>query len=176
MESVESILENLGDSHERFGNVPLIKVSLEDCQTTSILEKGDQQEVTKPEAWADSTEENDECGNVSSEKPQEDLMSEPATPRTVQKQIFGTDTELSDVEPASVLSIWGDDVTKSSSKSTAKKPITYCTLCRTDSHSEKECIDSRFVQVDKKKFSMGDSKKSKQGKSVKSDFLRKSPR
>ena len=150
---------------------------MEDCQVPTAVEKEAQLNEANPkkqsQAWADSTEENDECGTVGSEKPQGDLISEPATPRTVQKQIFATDTELSQDEPASVLSIWSDDVTNNSSKSTAKKAITYCTLCRVDSHPEKDCIISRFVQVDGKILCTGDSKKSKQsknGKLVKGTF------
>ena len=99
-----------------------------------------------------------------SKKPQEDSSSEPATPRTVQEQIFGTDTELSEDEPASVLSIWGDDVTESSPKPTDKKPVTYCPRCRVDSHSEEGCTAALFEQANKKKLSTGDSKKSKQVK------------
>ena len=71
-------------------------VTLEDCHTPSSLEPETQQERQEPEkqsqAWADSPE--GDITSVGSEKPQEeeDSISEPATPRTVQKQIFGTDT------------------------------------------------------------------------------------
>ena len=117
-------------------------VTVEDCLTPSSLDPEVQQEKQESEeqsqAWADSPEA--EVNTVGSEKPQEeeDSISEPATPRTVQKLIFGTDTELSEDEPASVLSIWGNDAVEEPKESAVKEPTTYCPRHREYSHSKVE--------------------------------------
>ena len=101
-------------------------VTLEDCQTPSSL-------IQEPEkhsqAWADSTE--GDITSIGSEKPQEeeDSISEPATPGTIQRRIFGTDTELSEDEPASGTSIGGDDAAQSPEESTVKEPTKFCPRC-----------------------------------------------
>ena len=148
--------ENPGEPASDEGILEKI-VTLEDCQTPSSLEPEYQQEVQEPDGqsqvWADSPEEDPITDG--SEKPQEDSSSEPATPRTVQKQIFGTDTKLSEDEPASVSSVWGDDVTESSPKPTDKKPVTYCPRCRVDSHSEEGCTAALFEKANKKNSPLG---------------------
>ena len=146
-------------------------VTVEDCLTSSSLNPEIQQEKQESEeqsqAWADYPEA--EVNTVGSEKPQEeeDSISEPATPRTVQKQIFGTDTELSEDEPASVLSIWGNDAVEEPKESTVKEPTIYCPWHRECSHSEVECTAAVIEQANKKTLSAGDGKKSKQGNSSK---------
>ena len=142
-------------------------VTLEDCLTPPSLEPEIQQERQESDeqsqAWADSPE--GEVTTEGSEKPQEDSSSEPATPRTVQKQIFGTDTELSEDEPARVLSIWGDDAAEGPKESTVKEPTIYCPQCRGNSHSEEECTAAVLEQANRKILSTRDSKKGKQSKS-----------
>ena len=142
-------------------------VTLEDCQTPSSLEPETLQEGQESEkqsqAWADSPE--GDITSVGSEKPQEeeDSISEPATPGTVQRQIFGTDTELSEDEPTSVTSIWGDDDAQGSKESTVKEPTIYCPRCRRNSHSEEECVAAVLKQANEKVLSTRDSKKGKHG-------------
>ena len=131
-------------------------VTLEDCQTPPSLT---QEPEKQSQAWADSTE-GDITGSEKLEE-EEDSISEPATPGTVQRRIFGTDTELSEDEPASGTSIWGNDTTQSSKESTVKEPTRYCVRCRNNSHSEEECIAALLKQTNKKVFSTGDSKEGK---------------
>ena len=119
----ESVSENPEESEP--GERTLDKfVTLEGCLTPSSLEPEIQQERhesdEQSQAWADSPK--GDLTTEGSEKPQEDSISEPAIPRTVQKQIFGTDTELSEDEPASVLSIWGHDAAEDPKESTVKEP------------------------------------------------------
>ena len=103
-------------------------VTLEDCQTPSSLESETLQEGQESEkqsqAWADSSEENP--FEVGSEKPQDDSSSEPATPRSIQKQIFGMDTEISEDESPSSQSIWGEDIKEASPKPEVKQPVRSC--------------------------------------------------
>ena len=110
----------------------LEKVTIEDCQIPTSVEAELQQDAqeleTQSQAWADSAEGNPI--NVGSKKPQDDSSSEPATPRSIQKQIFGMDTEISNDEPASVQSIWGDEITDASPKPEVKKPVLYCPCCK----------------------------------------------
>ena len=144
-------------------------VTLEDCQTPSSLESETLQEGQESgkqgQAWADSPE--GDITSVGSEKPQEekDAFSEPASPGTVQRQIFGTDTELSEDEPTSVTSIWGDDDAQNSKESTVRKPTTYCPQCRRNSHSEEECVAAVLRQANEKVLSTRDSKKGEHGSS-----------
>ena len=142
-------------------------VSLEDCMTPSSLEPEHWQEEQETEAqsqeWADSPE--DEVITEGSEKPQEDSISEPPTSGTVQKQIFGTDTEISEDEPEDVLSIWGNDVVEDPKESAVKESIIYCLQCREYTHTEEQCTAAVLEQANKKALSTKDSKKNKQGKS-----------
>ena len=148
---------------------------IEDCQIPTSAEPGQDQDgqerKTQSQAWADSPEENP--FEVSSKKPQDDSSSEPATPRSVQRQIFGTDTEISDDEPASSQSIWGDDST-ASPKPEVKKPVLFCPRCKVNSHSEEECMASVIEEANKKAFSTGVGKKGKKNnvtfKKFKSDL------
>ena len=142
------------------------KVTIEDCLIPTSVEPGVQQDVqdleTRGQAWADSPEENP--FEVGSEKPQDDSSSEPATPRSVQRQIFGTDTEISDDEPPISQSIWGDNITDRPSKPEIKDPVVYCSLCRDNSHPEEGCTASIIKKANKKALSTGDSKKTGKGK------------
>ena len=141
-------------------------VSLEDCTTPSSLDpehqQGEQETGVKSQDWADFPE--GDASTEGSEKPQEDSISEPPTPGTVQKQIFGTDTEISDDEPddepENVLSISGNDVVEDPKKSTA-----YCPQCREYTHTEEECTAAVLEQANKKALSTKESKKNKQDKS-----------
>ena len=114
------------------------------------------------QAWADSPEENP--FEVGSEKPQDDLSSEPATPRSIQKQIFGMDTEISDDESASFQSIWGDDIKEASPKPEVKQPVLFCPWCKVNSHSEEECTASVIKEANKKALSTGVGNKGKKNK------------
>ena len=125
-------------------------VTVEDCQIPTSVEPDAQERETQSQAWADSPEENP--FEVGSKKPQDDSSSEPATPRSIQKQIFGMDTEISDDEPASSQSIWGDDITKASPKPEVKKPVLFCPRCKVNSHSEEECMASVIKEANKKPF------------------------
>ena len=137
-------------------------VTVEDCQIPTSVEPDAQERETQSQAWADSPEENPfEAG---SEKPQDDSSSEPATPRSVQRQIFGTDTKISDDEPSISQSIWGDNITDCSSKPEIKDPVVYCSLCRDNSHPEEGCTASIIKKAIKKALSTGDSKKTGKGK------------
>ena len=133
-------------------------VTVEDCQVPTSVEPGAQERETQSQAWADSPEENPfEAG---SEKPQDDSSSEPATPTSVQRQIFGTDTEISDDEPTGSQSIWGDD-SSTSPKPEVKKPVLFCPRCKVNSHSEEECTASVIKEANKKALSTGDGRKGK---------------
>ena len=91
----ENTTENTSDDRV------LEKATIEDCLIPTSEEpevrQDAQDQETRSQAWADSPE--GSPIEVGSEKPQEDSSSEPATPRSVQKLIFGTDTKISDDEP-----------------------------------------------------------------------------
>ena len=140
----------------------LENVTVEDCQIPTSVEPDAQEQETQSQAWADSPEENPfEAG---SEKPQDDSSSEPATPKSVQRQILGTDTEISDDKPSISRSIWGDNITDCSSKPEIKVLVVYCSLCRDNSHPEEGCTASIIKKANKKALSAGDSKKTGKGK------------
>ena len=138
-------------------------VTLEDCQTPSSLEPETLQEKQESEkqsqAWAHSPEENP--FEVGSEKPQDDSSSEHAIPRSIQKQIFGTDTEISEDESPSFQSIWGDDIKEASPKPEVKQPVLFCPRCKVNSHSQEECTASVIKEANKKALSTGVSNKGK---------------
>ena len=140
-------------------------VSLEDCTTPSFLDpehrQGEQEAGVKSQEWADSPE--GEASTEGSEKPQEDSISEPPTPGTVQKKIFGTDTEISDDEPDDVPSIWGNDAVEDPKESDAKESTAYCPRCREYTHTEEQCTAAVLEQANKKALSTKDSKKDEQG-------------
>ena len=154
----EDITENMAN------DIVLEKVTVEDCQTPTSVEPEVQENTQEPEtrsqAWADSPEENP--FEVGFEKPQDDSSSEPATPRSVQRQIFGTDTEISEDESLVSQSIWGENIKEGSPK--VKKPTVYCPQCRDDSHSEEGCTASIIEKATKRALSTEDCKKSKKGK------------
>ena len=137
--------------------------TIEDCQILTSAEPGQdhdgQERKTRSQAWADSPEENP--FEVDSKKPQDDLSSEPATPRSIQKQIFGMDTEISDDEPAISQSIWGDNIRETSPKPEDKKLVLFCPRCKVNSHSEEECTASVIKEANKKALSTGAGKKGK---------------
>ena len=140
------------------------KATVEDCQIPTSAESGQDEDVQEKQsqAWADYPEENP--FEVSSEKPQDDSSSEPATPRSIQKQIFGTDTEISHDESASFQSIWGDDIKEASPKPEVKQPVLFCPRCKVNSHSEEECTASVIKKANKKALSTGVSNKGKKNK------------
>ena len=140
------------------------KVTVEDCQIPTSVEPAQAQDSQEKQsqAWADSPEENP--FDVGSEKPQEDSSSEPATPRSIQKQIFGTDTEISEDESQGSQSIWGDDIKEDSPKSEAKKPVMFCPRCKVNSHSEEECTASVIKEANKKALSTRGGNKGKDNK------------
>ena len=123
----------------------------------------------RSQAWADSPEENP--FEVGSEKPQDNSSSEPATPTSVQRQIFGTDMEISEDESPVTQSIWGDNITDCSPKSEVKKPTVYCPQCRDDSHSEEGCTASVIKKANKKALSTGGGKKVTKSKGTYKKFL-----
>ena len=177
MDVPEQASQNVPDPENPGETAPndrvLEKVTIEDCQIQTSVEPDLQQDAqeleTQSQAWADSPEGNPI--NVGSEKPQDNSSSEPATPRSIQKQIFGTDTEISDDEPSTVLSIWGDEITDCSSKPDVKKPVVYCSQCRENSRPDEGCTASIIEEANKKALSTGARKKGKKGKVTYKRFM-----
>ena len=77
----------------------------------------------------------------------EDLFSDPDTPRTVQRQVFGTDMEVSAEEAEKSPKVWADDTEEDfqmqpgeeSQTESSKEIKPYCPQCRSNVHTKVQC-------------------------------------
>ena len=113
-----------------------------------------------------------------SDSDSEALFSDPDTPKTVQRQIFGTETEVSADDTDKETTVWADltekdPETEPDAKAQAESNIgfkPYCPRCRVNTHTDDQFSAHVIRQANKRKSS--DSGDSKPGKSGKKDFKR----